>query len=102
MILRFVFAMVLLHLSFLLKAQSNIDVLHYKFEIELSDRSDTLKGRAVITLQFTGATNKFLYPGYMLLLSFSCVALLYFIKSIQLFKATLLCISISSYQTTPE
>jgi aminopeptidase N len=59
MILRFVFAMVLLHLSFLLKAQSNIDVLHYKFEIELSDRSDTLKGRAVITLQFTGATNKF-------------------------------------------
>src|SRR4051812_7794273 len=59
MILRFVFAMVLLHLSFLLKAQSNIDVLHYKFEIELSDRSDTLKGRAVITLQFTVATNKF-------------------------------------------
>ena len=30
-------------------AQSNIDVLHYKFEIELSDRSDTFKGRAFVT-----------------------------------------------------
>jgi hypothetical protein len=39
--------------------QSNIDVLHYKFEIELSDRSDTLKGRAFVTLQFTETTNKF-------------------------------------------
>ena len=39
--------------------QSNIDVLHYKFEIELSDKSDTLKGRAFVTLQFTQASNKF-------------------------------------------
>jgi len=44
------------HYSF---AQSNIDVLHYKFEIELSDRYDTLKGRAFVTLQFTETTNKF-------------------------------------------
>ena len=39
--------------------QSNIDVLHYKFEIELSDGSDTLKGRAFVTLQFTQTSNKF-------------------------------------------
>ena len=40
-------------------SQSNIDVLHYKFKIELSDRSDTLKGCALVTLQFTEASNKF-------------------------------------------
>jgi aminopeptidase N len=40
-------------------AQSNIDVIHYKFEVELSDRSDTLKGRASVTLQFTEPSNKF-------------------------------------------
>src|SRR4030095_6657949 len=40
-------------------AQSNIDVLHYKFEIELTDSSDTLKGRALVTLQFTETSNKF-------------------------------------------
>jgi aminopeptidase N len=39
--------------------QSNIDVLHYKFEIELSDRSDSLKGRAFVTLQFIEPSNKF-------------------------------------------
>ena len=40
-------------------AQSNIDILHYKFEIGLSDASDTLKGRAFVTLQFTELTDKF-------------------------------------------
>ena len=40
-------------------SQSNIDVLHYKFEIELSDKSDTLKGRAFVTLQFTETSNRF-------------------------------------------
>jgi aminopeptidase N len=40
-------------------ARSNIDVLHYKFEIELSDQTDTIKGRASITLQFTEAADKF-------------------------------------------
>ena len=57
--LRFVIGLILLHLSFLLKAQSNIDVLHYKFEIELSDKSDSLKGRAFVTLQFTQTSDKF-------------------------------------------
>jgi aminopeptidase N len=40
-------------------AQSNIDVLHYKFEIELSDTSDSLKGHAFVTLQFTQPTDRF-------------------------------------------
>ena len=33
-------------------AQRNIDVLHYRFEIELSDLSDTIKGKASITVKF--------------------------------------------------
>ena len=41
-------------------SQSNIDVLHYKFEIELSDRTDTIKGKAVITLNFVEPSDKFL------------------------------------------
>src|SRR5262245_39814003 len=40
-------------------AQSNIDVLHYKFEIEVSDRSDSISGRAFVTLQFKEPSNKF-------------------------------------------
>ena len=34
----------------LLQAQNNIDVLHYKYELELSDASNTIKGKA--TIQF--------------------------------------------------
>lgn len=45
--------------AFSASAQNNIDVQHYKFELELSDKSDTLKGKATITLQFTESTNKF-------------------------------------------
>ena len=44
MILRFVCFIVFIVAFHCSLAQSNIDVLHYKFEIELSDRSDTLKG----------------------------------------------------------
>jgi len=40
-------------------AQANIDVLHYRFEIELSDRTDTIKGRTFVTLEFSETTNKF-------------------------------------------
>lgn len=35
----------------ILQAQSDIDVLHYKFNIELSDRSDTIEGLATIRLR---------------------------------------------------
>jgi len=34
-------------------AQSNIDVLHYKYEIELNDNNDTIYGKAAITVKFT-------------------------------------------------
>lgn len=39
--------------------QSNIDVLHYKFEIGLSDKDDTLRGKAVITVKFNQRSNRF-------------------------------------------
>ena len=32
----------------------SIDVLHYRFEIELSDNSDAINGKAFITVKFTG------------------------------------------------
>jgi aminopeptidase N len=59
MILRFVYLIVFIGAFYCPLAQSNVDVLHYKFEIELSDQSDTLKGRAFVTLQFNETTNKF-------------------------------------------
>lgn len=34
------------------QAQSNIDVLHYKYSIELNDENDTIYGRADITVKF--------------------------------------------------
>ncbi len=39
--------------------QSNIDVIHYRFEIEVSDGSDSIKGRTFITVQFTDTARKF-------------------------------------------
>ena len=59
MMLRFVIVLIFFNSSFILKAQSNIDVIHYKFEIVLSDQSDTIKGRAFVTLQFTDTASKF-------------------------------------------
>ncbi|MFI5185711.1 MAG: M1 family aminopeptidase [Chitinophagales bacterium] len=52
----FTFFMIVCNSGF---AQSNIDILHYRFEIELSNNSDTIKGRAFITLQFSESTSKF-------------------------------------------
>src|SRR5215471_9266365 len=40
-------------------SQSNIDVIHYKFEIELSDENDSIKGNAFITIRFTQPSNRF-------------------------------------------
>ena len=57
--LRFVFIIVSLILVVLSKAQSNINVLHYKFELELSDQSDTIRGTASISVQFLEPTNQF-------------------------------------------
>lgn len=39
-------------------SQGNIDVLHYKYEIELSDRSDTIKGKATIRFKALKPVNK--------------------------------------------
>ena len=39
-------------------SQSKIDVLHYKYEIELSDLSDTIKGKATIQLKVNHPTDK--------------------------------------------
>jgi len=40
--------------------QSNIDVQHYRFEIEVSDKSDVIKGRALIAIRFLQPTDKFI------------------------------------------
>jgi len=48
-----------LFIQIFVKAQSSIDVQHYKFEIELSDTSDTIKGKATVTIKFTGPIVKF-------------------------------------------
>jgi len=59
MILRFFSLIIFSIIARYSVAQSNIDVLHYKFEIEVSDLSDTIKGRALVTLQFKEPSNKF-------------------------------------------
>ena len=38
------------------KSQSNIDVLHYKYEIELNDNNDTIVGKATLFLKFLNPT----------------------------------------------
>lgn len=60
MISRLIFLIVSVLLFNFLFCQSNIDVLHYKFEIELSDRSDTIYGRTSVSLNFTEPSPSFL------------------------------------------
>ena len=50
---KILFSFLLFSGSFRATAQTNdIDVLHYKFELELNDQSDTIKGKATIFLRF--------------------------------------------------
>jgi aminopeptidase N len=49
--MRILFLFLLLSLFLISGAQSNYDVLHYHFNIELSDRSDTIKGKASIRIK---------------------------------------------------
>jgi aminopeptidase N len=42
-----------------LYGQKNIDVLHYQFEIGLSDLSDTIKGKATVTARFLQPVDTF-------------------------------------------
>ncbi|MBL7739531.1 MAG: M1 family metallopeptidase [Chitinophagaceae bacterium] len=53
--LLFVVPLIFFHITLI--AQSNIDVLHYKFEIELSDKSDTISGIATIDVKFLSASD---------------------------------------------
>lgn len=50
-----------LFVSFFLtsKAQKNFDVLHYHFNLELSDKWDTIKGKAVIRIKATEPVSSF-------------------------------------------
>ena len=43
----------------IVNAQSNIDILHYKFNISLNDKNDTVYGEATIKLSFLQADNSF-------------------------------------------
>lgn len=47
--MKLVFAPLFFCLAFSASAQTNIDVLHYKYELSLSDRNDTVYGKADIT-----------------------------------------------------
>ncbi|MFC0775181.1 M1 family metallopeptidase [Terrimonas alba] len=53
--LKMLFSSGLILLFFAIKAQNNIDVLHYKYEIELNDANDSISGKA--TILFTVKSN---------------------------------------------
>ena len=40
-------------------SQSNIDIIHYKFEINLSDANDSVYGKAWVTVRFLEQSNRF-------------------------------------------
>ncbi len=44
----FLSTLILICISIAVYAQSNIDVLHYRYEIELNDNNDTIYGLATI------------------------------------------------------
>lgn len=46
-------------IGFRVSAQSPVDVLHYKFEIGLSDLNDSIQGRATITVKFLEPVDTF-------------------------------------------
>lgn len=50
-----------LFFTFEVFAQSNIDVLHYRYEIELSDKTDSIYGKAAITVKFLADTKEVLF-----------------------------------------
>lgn len=54
-----IFTACILFLFISIHAQSKIDVLHYKFEIELSDFSDSIKGKATLQVKFNQSSDNF-------------------------------------------
>ena len=53
------FTVCFIYLCVSISAQRKIDVLHYKYEIELSDQSDSIKGKATITIRFLEEIDSF-------------------------------------------
>jgi len=49
--MRIFFLLFLLSFFLLARAQTSYDVLHYNFNLELSDRSDTIKGKTIIRIK---------------------------------------------------
>ncbi|HRO71534.1 MAG TPA: M1 family aminopeptidase, partial [Chitinophagaceae bacterium] len=56
---KLIFSTGLVLLSVTAFGQRDIDVLHYKYEIELSDRSDSIKAKATIQVKFNQPSDKF-------------------------------------------
>lgn len=54
----YVLLFLILIFPFFIKAQSKIDVLHYRFNIELNDNNDTIYGKAEITVKFKEAASE--------------------------------------------
>jgi aminopeptidase N len=55
--MRFLFLAFIFVVAAQVNAQSKIDVLHYRFHIELNDNNDTIYGQAEIKLRFLEATS---------------------------------------------
>ncbi|MGZ8559082.1 MAG: M1 family aminopeptidase [Chitinophagaceae bacterium] len=58
MIIRSVFTACFICFHIFTNAQTNIDVQHYKFEIFLTDQSDTITGKATVLVKFIAATDQ--------------------------------------------
>ena len=56
--MRILFFIVCLGFVLAANAQRNIDVLHYRFEINLNDTTDTISGRATILVKFLEETDR--------------------------------------------
>ena len=56
---KILFTVCFISLCVSINAQRKIDVLHYKYEIELSDQSDSIKGKATITIRFLEEIDSF-------------------------------------------
>ena len=52
----FFLSVLLLVLTFASSAQLPIDVLHYRFSLDLNDENDTIRGKAEITVKFLAET----------------------------------------------
>ena len=56
---KIIFITLLLFIVQLSFSQKNIDVQHYKFELSLTDKSDTINGKAIVLIKFITQTDEF-------------------------------------------